>query len=105
MSELERCCVKGRLKVDGKIMKDTGEVAVTKAPSSRCGICPASRTALASRRRAAPHAVRADRRHVSGTGQRPDLSVFLPPIGGITLYIFGDPPRSRTGGARLLPRA
>jgi GTP cyclohydrolase II len=22
---------------------------------------------------------------------RPDLSVFLPPIGGITLYIFGDP--------------
>ncbi len=22
---------------------------------------------------------------------RPDISVFLPPIGGITLYIFGDP--------------
>ena len=22
---------------------------------------------------------------------RPDLSVFLPPIGGMTLYIFGDP--------------
>ena len=22
---------------------------------------------------------------------RPDLTVFLPPIGGITLYMFGDP--------------
>ena len=29
---------------------------------------------------------------------RPDLSVFLPPIGGMTLYIFGDPACARRHG-------
>ena len=40
----------------------------------------------------APLPVRADRRHVS-RARHParSLSVFLPPIGGMTLYIFGDP--------------
>jgi GTP cyclohydrolase II len=36
---------------------------------------------------------------------RPDISVFLPPIGGITLYIFGDPAaladRKRTLACRV----
>ena len=37
---------------------------------------------------------------------RPDLSVFLPPIGGITLYIFGDPARDlRPAAHARLPRA
>ena len=37
---------------------------------------------------------------------RPDLSVFLPPIGGITLYIFGDPAALSDPQAHAdLPRA
>ena len=35
---------------------------------------------------------------------RPDLSVFLPPIGGTTLYIFGEIEALPTSGAAHLPR-
>ena len=35
---------------------------------------------------------------------RPDMAVFLPPIGGITLYMFGDPRRLRTTSATLTCR-
>ena len=59
----------GRLKVDGTIMQDTGDVAVTKAAVDPVWYLPgiAERFGV-ERRRAAPHAVRADRRHVSGAG-------------------------------------
>lgn len=35
---------------------------------------------------------------------RPDLCVFLPPIGGITLYIFGDPAAIADPARRLTCR-
>src|SRR5882724_10740116 len=92
MSELNDAVVKGRLKVDGQIMKDTGEVAVTKAAVEPVWYLPC----IADR-----FGVREDvlrRTLFEQTGgmypelvTRPDLAVFLPPIGGITLYIFGDP--------------
>jgi GTP cyclohydrolase II len=65
-------------------------VKVTKAAIDPGVVCPASPSASASRKAPAPRAVRADRRHVSGAGHAPDLEVFLPPIGGMTLYFFGD---------------
>ena len=34
--------------------------------------------------------IRKDRRHVSELVTRNDLKIFLPPIGGMTAYIFGD---------------
>jgi GTP cyclohydrolase II len=92
MSELNEAVVKGRLKVDGKIMKDTGEVAVTKAAVEPVWYLPG----IAERFGVKEDALR--RTLFEQTGgmypelvTRPDLSVFLPPIGGITLYIFGDP--------------
>ena len=92
MSELNDAVVKGRLKVDGKIMKDTGEVAVTKAAVEPVWYLPG----IADRFGVKEDALR--RTLFEQTGgmypelvTRPDLSVFLPPIGGITLYIFGDP--------------
>ena len=37
---------------------------------------------------------------------RPDLQVFLPPIGGMTVYIFGESRRSPTDKRRIsLPGA
>src|ERR1700716_2393108 len=92
MSELNDAVVKGRLKVDGKIMKDTGEVAVTKAAVEPVWYLPG----IADRFGVKEDALR--RTLFEQTGgmypelvTRPDLAVFLPPIGGITLYIFGDP--------------
>jgi GTP cyclohydrolase II len=92
MSELNEAVVKGRLKVDGTIMKDTGEVAVTKAAVEPVWYLPG----IAERFGVKEDALR--RTLFEQTGgmypelvTRPDLSVFLPPIGGITLYIFGDP--------------
>ena len=92
ISELDEAVVAGRLKVDGTIMKDTGEVAVTKAAVEPVWYLPG----IAERFGVKEDALR--RTLFEQTGgmypelvTRPDLSVFLPPIGGITLYIFGDP--------------
>ena len=88
-------------------MKDTGEVAVTKAAVEPVWYLPG----IAERFGVNEDELR--RTLFEQTGgmypelvTRPDLSVFLPPIGGITLYIFGDP-SGRVGQAphARLPRA
>ncbi len=80
----------GRLAVDGEIVKPGGEVAVTKAALDPVWHLPG----IALRFGVEEQALR--RTLFEQTGgmypelvTRPDLSVFLPPIGGITLYIFG----------------
>ena len=81
----------GRLQPDGKVLLGSGEVTCTKAAiepvwylpglAERCGI---SETDLR----------RSLFEHTGGMFPdlvtRPDLHVFLPPIGGITMYYFGD---------------
>jgi len=53
----------------------------------------------------APNPIRADRRHVSGKLiTRRDLHVFLPPIGGTTLYYLGDPAAMRDPARTLTCR-
>jgi GTP cyclohydrolase II len=92
ISELDEAVVEGRLKVDGEIMKATGEVAVTKAAIDPVWYLPG----IAERFGVKEDVLR--RTLFEQTGgmypelvTRPDLLVFLPPIGGITLYIVGDP--------------
>ena len=80
------------VKTDGEIVRDGGDIAVTKAAIDPVWYLPG----IAER-----FGVNEDKlRHTlfEQTGgaypelvTRTDLSVFLPPIGGITLYIFGDP--------------
>ena len=80
------------VKADGEIVRAAGDIAVTKAAIDPVWYLPG----IAKR-----FAVDEDKlRHTlfEQTGgaypelvTRPDLSVFLPPIGGITLYMFGDP--------------
>jgi len=81
----------GRLKPDGKVLHDTGDVAVTKAAIDPVWHLPG----VAARFGVEEQQLR--RILFEQTGgmypelvTRPDLQVFLPPIGGITLYIFGD---------------
>lgn len=89
--ELHEAVESGRLAVDGDIITSAGDLAVTKAAIDPVWFLPGI---------AARFGVVEDQlRHTlfEQTGgmypelvTRPDRSVFLPPIGGITLYIFGD---------------
>src|ERR1700730_3043045 len=92
IAELDEAVARGRLKVDGDIIRKSGDVAVTKAAIDPEWHLPGS----AERFGVAEDKLR--RTLFEQTGgmypelvTRPDLAVFLPPIGGITLYIFGDP--------------
>ena len=80
------------VKVDGDIVREGGDIAVTKAAVDPVWYLPG----IAERFKVSEDKLR--RTLFEQTGgiypelvTRPDLTVFLPPIGGITLYIFGDP--------------
>src|SRR5207253_7157633 len=82
----------GRLKVDGTVLREGRDVAVTKAALDPVWWLPG----VAERFGVSQSVLR--RTLFEQTGgmypelvTRPDINVFLPPIGGITLYIFGDP--------------
>ncbi len=90
--EFEETRARGLLRVDGEIVGPSGDVAVTKAAIDPVWYLPG----IAQRFGVGEDKLR--RTLFEQTGgmypelvTRPDLSVFLPPIGGITLYIFGDP--------------
>ncbi len=92
LGEIGEAIAAGRLKVDGRIVFETGDVAVTKAAIDPVWYLPG----IAERFGVTETALR--RTLFEQTGgmyadlvTRPDIKVFLPPIGGITLYIFGDP--------------
>jgi GTP cyclohydrolase II len=80
------------VKVDGDIVREGGDIAVTKAAVDPVWYLPG----IAERFKVSEDKLR--RTLFEQTGgiypelvTRPDLTVFLPPIGGITLYIFGNP--------------
>jgi GTP cyclohydrolase II len=91
LPELQDAIAKGRLRVDGKILKEGGELVVTKAAIEPVWYLPG----IAERFGVAESDLR--RTLFEQTGgmypelvTRPDLTVFLPPIGGHTVYILGD---------------
>jgi len=82
----------GRIKEDGTVVRQGGEVSVTKAAVDPVWYLPG----VAERFGVTESVLR--RALFEQTGgmypelvTRRDLQVFLPPIGGMTLYIFGDP--------------
>jgi GTP cyclohydrolase II len=90
----------GRLKADGKVLHESGDIAVTKAAIDPVWHLPG----VAQRFGVDEQTLR--RTLFEQTGgmypelvTRPDMAVFLPPIGGITLYIFGD--ATRLGDKRV----
>ncbi len=92
LGEIGEAIAAGRLKADGQIVHESGDVAVTKAAIDPVWYLPG----IAERFGVTETALR--RTLFEQTGgmyadlvTRPDIKVFLPPIGGITLYIFGDP--------------
>ncbi|MFQ5958806.1 MAG: GTP cyclohydrolase II, partial [Alphaproteobacteria bacterium] len=91
MPEFKEALRCGRLKPDGDILLENGDANVTKAAiepvwylpgvAERCGVGEKElrRTLFEQTGGMFPELV-----------TRPDLHVFLPPIGGITIYCFGD---------------
>jgi GTP cyclohydrolase II len=91
LPELQDAVEKGRLAVDGKLLKLGGDLVVTKAAIEPVWYLPG----IAQRFNIAEGELR--RCLFEQTGgmfaelvTRSDLEVFLPPIGGITVYVVGD---------------
>lgn len=91
MPELQEAVAKGRLSVDGQILKNNNSLVVTKVAIDPVWHLPG----IAKRLNVSESNLR--RALFQQTGgmypelvTRPDLKVFLPPIGGITIYITGD---------------
>lgn len=92
MVEIQQAIATGRLKVDGDILNENGEVAVLKAAIDPVWHLPG----MAKRFGIDEDFLR--RTLFEQTGgmfpelvTRSDVQVFLPPIGGITIYVMGDP--------------
>lgn len=92
LPEIAEAIEKGRLRVDGTVLREDGDAAVTKAAVDPVWHLPG----IAERFGVDETKLR--RILFEQTGgmypelvTRPDIAVFLPPIGGITLYMFGDP--------------
>ncbi|WP_293055590.1 MULTISPECIES: GTP cyclohydrolase II [unclassified Moorena] len=91
MPELQDAVEKKRLAIDGKIIKNDGSLVVTKVAIDPVWYLPG----IAQRLDIQESYLR--RALFQQTGgmfpeliTRPDLKVFLPPIGGITVYLIGD---------------
>ncbi|MBD0268840.1 MAG: GTP cyclohydrolase II [Cyanobacteria bacterium Co-bin8] len=91
MPELNEAVRAGRLQEDGKIMKPGGDLVVTKAAIEPVWYLPGVAERLGASEEDLRYAL------FEQTGgmfpelvTRPDLKVFLPPIGGITVYMLGD---------------
>jgi GTP cyclohydrolase II len=105
IAELDEAVAAGRLKVDGDIIRPSGDIAVTKVAIDPVWYLPG----IAERFGVAEDKLR--RTLFEQTGgmypdliTRPDQAVFLPPIGGITLYMFGDPAAVADRGRTLTCR-
>jgi len=103
--EISQAIETGRLKIDGTIVRENLDVAVTKAAVDPVWWLPG----IAERFGCSETVLR--RTLFEQTGgmypelvTRPDLKVFLPPIGGMTLYIFGDPAAIADPARRLTCR-
>jgi GTP cyclohydrolase II len=105
LPEIGEAIDSGRLKIDGTVIHQSRDVAVTKAALDPVWYLPG----IAERFEVEETVLR--RTLFEETGgmypelvTRPDISVFLPPIGGITLYMFGDPAAIADPARRLTCR-
>jgi GTP cyclohydrolase II len=91
MPELQEAAQRGRLQIDGKLMKANGDLVVTKAAIEPVWYLPGVAKRLGVGETDLRYAL------FEQTGgmfpeliTRSDLEIFLPPIGGMTVYIVGD---------------
>ncbi|KAI5285853.1 putative GTP cyclohydrolase, partial [Ascosphaera atra] len=106
LPELEQSVRAGRLCPDGKIcLNDSGELSVTKVAVEPVWYLPG----VAERFKIDEGTLRRSLFDLTGGSYpelvtRPDIKLFLPPIGGLTVYIFGDPAKVSNPQSRLALR-
>ncbi|KAI7154284.1 Uracil-regulated protein [Hortaea werneckii] len=106
LPELEDSVRKGRLVPDGKIcLNDSGELAVTKIAVEPVWYLPG----VAERFGVDEGTLRRALFEYTGGSYpelitRGDVKLFLPPIGGLTVYCFGDPAKMSDPNVRLALR-
>ncbi|KAL9621586.1 MAG: hypothetical protein Q9160_003978 [Pyrenula sp. 1 TL-2023] len=101
LPELEESVKAGRLVPDGKIcINSTGELAVTKVAVEPVWADPALTDEQTLRRALFEYTGGSYPELIT----RNDIKVFLPPIGGLTVYIFGDPAKMADPNVRLALR-
>jgi GTP cyclohydrolase II len=105
MPEIVDAIEAGRIRIDGKVVKSKREVPVTKAATEPVWYLPG----VAKRFGCTESELR--RTLFEQTGgmfpelvTRGDLDVFLPPIGGQTIYMFGDPKKLADPNVTLTAR-
>ena len=105
MPEIGLALREGRLAADGEVLTAAGDVRVTKIAIEPVWWLPG----IAARFGIAESDLR--RAMFEQTGgmfpelvTRPDLQVFLPPIGGTTVYLFGEAARLGQAGTRIACR-
>jgi GTP cyclohydrolase II len=105
LPEIQARIAGGHIAADGEIMKQTGDIAVTKIAVDPVWHLPG----IAERFGTTEQNLR--RQLFEQTGgmfpelvTRPDLHVFMPPIGGMTAYVFGDAAKLASGRHRIACR-
>lgn len=105
MPEMRDAITSGRLKTDNRVLLPSGEASVTKAAIEPVWYLPGIANRLGIKESALRRAL------FEHTGAmfpdlvtRPDRKVFLPPIGNITLYIFGEVERLWDGQGEVTCR-
>lgn len=105
MLELREAISLGRLKPDGRILLENGDVYATKIAVDPVWHLPGIAARLGCETATLRRAL------FTYTGgmypelvTRSDLEVFLPPIGGLSAYVFGDPETLSDGSAPLACR-
>jgi GTP cyclohydrolase II len=94
MGEICEAMDLGRLRADGRILSRAGDIQVTKIAIEPVWWLPG----VARRLGVAEPVLREALVRITGGMypdliSRPDLELFLPPIGGTSVYLFGDPAR------------
>jgi GTP cyclohydrolase II len=105
LPELQHAIAAGRLRPDGRILLENGAARVTKAAIEPVWHLPG----IARRFGIGESELRRSLFEYTGgmfpeLVTRPDLQVFLPPIGGVTVYIFGDVAAIADPGRKLACR-
>ena len=106
MPEIRAAIAAGRIRADGSIVSPQRQRAGHEG-RDRSGLVPARhRRALRHRARPSCGAACSSRPAacIPSWSTRPDLKVFLPPIGGTTVYCFGDPAKLGDGKTPLACR-
>jgi GTP cyclohydrolase II len=91
LPEMREAMAAGRVKPDGQVLLASGEASVIKAALEPVWYLPGIAQRLAIKEADLRRSLFEYAGHTfPELITRPDLKVFLPPIGNITLYIFGD---------------